>query len=85
MNNDINLDFPINNLSFGQTSVAILREFYNRGLTPNIFPLQGQVDLSAQKPDEKFNQWLGHCISKAQKEASRKNTAIKLWHIGGSL
>jgi len=81
---DINIDFPLNNLSFGQTSVAILREMYKRGMTPNIFPLNGQVDISSQVPDEKFNQWLGHCISKAPREYSRKTRTLKLWHINGS-
>lgn len=85
MNNDINLDLPINNLSFGQVSVAILREFYRRGLTPNVFPLQNQVDISSQVPDKGFEQWLNHCIGKAHREASRNNPSYKLWHINGSL
>ncbi len=78
-------DAPLNNLSFGQTSVALLREAHTRGLQPNVFPLNGQVDLGAQKNDDKFNQWLSHCINKAQKDHSRKHTAIKLWHINGSI
>ncbi len=82
---EFNLDLPINPLSFGNVSVAILRECYKRGLQPNIFPLQGQVDMSPQLPDEAFNQWLGYCINKAQKDASRKHTAIRLWHLNGSL
>lgn len=85
MSKDFNLDFPINTLSFGNVAIGILRECYKRGLQPNVFPLQNQCDLSAQKPDEGFNQWLGHCINKAQKEASRNSTAIKLWHIQTSL
>lgn len=82
---DFAIDVALNNLSFGQTSVAILREAYTRGLTPNVFAMNGVVDISAQKPDDKFNQWLGHCINKAQKEHSRKNTSVRLWHIQGSL
>lgn len=76
---------PINTVSFGNVSVSLLREMYKLGLTPNIFVIGQNADMSAQKPDEKFNQWLGHCINKAQKEHSRKNTAFKLWHINGSL
>lgn len=79
------LDLPINQLSFGQCSVAILRECHRRGLHPNVFPLAGQKDISTQRPDDAFNQWLDACINKAQKDHSRKHTAIKLWHIGGSL
>lgn len=83
--NDFAFDLPLNSLSFGQVSIAILRECYRRGLHPSIFPLQNQVDLSAQKPDEGFTKWLGNCINKAQKDQSRKATAIKLWHISSSL
>ncbi len=82
---DFALDLAVNGLSFGQVSVAILRECYKRGLHPNVFPLQGQVDLGTQKPDEGFNKWLGNCINKAQKDHSRKSTATKLWHANGSL
>lgn len=85
MTSDFAFDLPVNSLSFGAVSVAILRECYKRGLHPNVFPLGGQVDLAAQKPDEGFNKWLGNCINKAQKDHSRKSTAIKLWHINGSL
>lgn len=83
--NDFALDLPINNLSFGNVSVAILRECYKRGLQPNVFPLQNQVDVGAHKPDEQFNNWLKHCIEKAQREHCRKTTAFKLWHTNGSL
>lgn len=79
------LDLPINSVSFGQTSIAILRECYRRGLQPSVFPLQGQNDLSAQKPDEGFTKWLQYSIDKAQREHSRKKTSVRLWHIGQSL
>lgn len=89
MTNQSNKDFafngPLNTVSFGSCSFAILREMFKRNLTPSIFPIGGGVDLSAQKPDEKFNQWLGHCINKAQKEHSRKHTTLRLWHCNGSL
>ena len=82
---DFALDVPINPVSFGQCSVAVLREAYKRNLQPCVFPLQGQVDLGTQKHDEAFNQWLGNCIGRAQKDFSRKRTSIKLWHIQSSL
>jgi len=83
--NDLALDLAINNLSFGQVSVAILREFYCRGAYPNVFPLAGQVDISTQKNDEGFNKWLGHVANKSQTEHNREKTSLKLWHINGSL
>lgn len=75
---------PINSLSLGQTSIAILREMYQRGLHPCIFPI-GQVDISAQKQDEAFNQWLSNCINKSIFNHDRKNPCLKIWHLNGSL
>lgn len=85
LSQDVTLDLPINSLSFGNVSIAILREFYKRGLTPNVMPMNGQVDLGSQVPDEGFAKWLHHCIGKAQKEASRSAPSLRLWHINGSL
>ncbi len=85
MSNDITFDLPINGLSFGNVSIALLRECYKRGMTPNIMPMNGQVDIGTQVPDEGFTKWLQHCINKAQKETSRKATSYKLWHINQSL
>lgn len=90
--NDFALDIPLNNLSFGQVSVAILREIHKRGLNPNVFPIQpvnsrGELDayINAQLPDKSFGDWLWNCISKATREHCRKNTSIRLWHINNSL
>jgi hypothetical protein len=79
------LDVPINSVSFGQTSIAIIRELFSRNIFPNIFPLNGQIDLSTQKNDDDFNGKLNVCINKALSEHSRKDTSIKLWHIVNSL
>jgi glycosyltransferase involved in cell wall biosynthesis len=58
---------------------------HKRGLQPNIFVIGGNVDLSAQRPDESFQQWLGHCINNAQANHCRRKTSLKLWHIQNSL
>lgn len=75
---------PINSVSFGQVSVAILRELHKRGEHPCVFPI-GPVDLGTQVPDQAFNQWLNACIVSAQQRYSRQQKAYKLWHIPGSL
>ena len=46
---DFSLHLPINSVSFGQVSVALLREFHARGLQPSIFPISDQYDLAAQE------------------------------------
>lgn len=78
------LNVPLNSVSFGATSIAILRELFKRGLTPSVFPI-GPVDLGAQKPDADFNAKLQSCINSAQQRHSRQHTAFRLWHINGSL
>jgi hypothetical protein len=83
--NNLSFDLPINAVSFGSVSIAILREFQRRGVFPNVFPLMGQRDLSAQRPDPEFDKWLSICVDKSQISASRKHTSIRLWHMAGSL
>lgn len=80
----MNVEVAVNNLSFGNVSIAILREMHRRGLTPAVFPIGGQIDMSAQKPDPVFQQWLSGCIQSAPQRYSRKHPTFKLWHIRGS-
>jgi len=84
MKDNFSLEVPINSVSFGQISVAILREFKKMGLEPNIFPI-GNIDLSSQKPDREFNEWLQKCVFKAQKEHKRRFPVFKLWHLNGGI
>ncbi len=77
-------NLPLNSLSFGQTSLGILREIYKRGLAPCLFNI-GNVDISAQKADNDFGLWLQSCINKALKVHNRDNPTIKLWHTNQSL
>lgn len=79
------INVPIGSVSFGQTAVAILREIHKRGITAPVFPIGGQVDLSTQKPDPAFQQWLNGCISSSQQRHSRKSPVVRLWHINDSI
>lgn len=81
---NFSLNLPLNNLSFGNVSFAILREMKNRGLNPLLFPI-GNVDASTQKQDNEFNNWVNGCIAAGQKYHNRNNKVLKLWHINGSL
>jgi hypothetical protein len=71
-------------LSFGQCSVAILREIHALGLQPALFPI-GNIDLSAQKVSKEFEFWLNTCLGKALSTHKRSTPIIKLWHLNGSL
>ena len=46
---------PINSLSFGQVSIALLRESYKSGHQPNIFLIGQGADLSSQPENKDFN------------------------------
>ncbi len=81
MNKEFSTRLAINNLSFGSTSIAILREMFSRGITPYVFPIGGGCDLSAQRPDETFNKTLQACVNEAPVRASRKQPSLALWHI----
>jgi glycosyltransferase involved in cell wall biosynthesis len=82
---DFAFNGPIGPVSFGQTSVAILREFYKAGLEPCIFPIGNHVDLSTQVLDQGFNSWIQKCVSKSLSHHKRTNPIIKLWHLNGGL
>ncbi len=81
---NFNVAAPINSVSFGFVSYNILKEFYEAGLSPSIFPI-GQVDLSSfDKVTQDFQLWLQSCVNKALAKYDRNNPGFRLWHIGGS-
>lgn len=76
----LTFELPINSVSFGQVSVAILRELYNKNLDINVFEISGS-DLSAQKEDVNFSKWLENAINKARLEHNKNIPVFKLWHM----
>lgn len=81
---NISLHLPINNVSFGQVSIGILRYIKEKGLSPNIFPI-GQIDPSFQDIDQEFAQWLQTNINKSVRTHKKSDPIFKLWHLTGSL
>lgn len=81
----LSLDVPINGLSFGQTSVCILRELFRRGLEPNVFPISNQGDLGAYEISDEFRGWLEKAIAQAPLKHKRADSGFKLWHLNGAL
>jgi len=80
----VTFHFPINDLSLGQTSIALLREAYKKNLDCTIIPI-GNVSMAAQVPDQEFEKWVNSKITSHMKNHSRAFRTIKLWHINGSL
>jgi hypothetical protein len=77
---DIALHLPINGVSFGQVSTALLRDYYQKGVQPFIFTI-GQVDLNTQEKDNDFNKWIESCIKKSFESYDRSIEVFKLWHL----
>jgi hypothetical protein len=83
----INLEVPVNNLSFGNCSVNILKELFKKGINPTIFLIGEKADLSSFEGSvsPEFLDWFKLNISNPQKRHNRDTPTLKLWHINGSL
>ena len=74
------LHLPLNGVSFGQVSTALLREFHQRGVQPFLFTV-GQSDLSSQETTTDFNKWIESGIKKSFESYTRDIPIFKLWHL----
>jgi glycosyltransferase involved in cell wall biosynthesis len=79
------LNLPINSVSFGQLSVALLRGIYGKKMEPPLFPIGGSIDLSSQEQDSVFFDWLAKCANLGADKHNRKDPTLKLWHLNGGL
>lgn len=77
------IELPLNPTGLGNVGIGVAMELFDRGLTPNIFPI-GNVDLSASAATEQFGQWLQYCIRKGLKTFNREEPNVRIWHINGS-
>lgn len=82
--NKKSFNLPLNSTSLGQVSFSILRELFNRKIEILLFPI-GQIDISTQKEDKDFVEWVQKAIQLAPIEHNKKNPIFKLWHLNGSL
>lgn len=76
---------PINLVSFGQVSTGLLRELYRRKEDTLISLVENNGDLSCQKDDPEFSNWIKLAVSGFVAKHSRQNKIFKLWHLSGSL
>lgn len=86
----LTFELAVNGLSFGQTSTLILRTIFDRikagaDYDVNLFPIGGGFDLSTQKEDKEFEQWINSCTMKAFSSHKRNSPIFKLWHLNGSM
>lgn len=78
------LNLPINTVSFGQVSTAIVRELASRK-KDFLFSGVGPIDLSAQSEEPELKVVLETLNKNFAATHSRENPIFKLWHLSGSL
>ena len=82
----LNIEAPINNLSFGNCSINILFELFKKKLSPTIFTV-GKANADSFKDcfPEDFFRWLSFCSTNAVEKHKKDIPTLKLWHLNGSL
>ncbi len=77
-------DAPINNLSFGNVAVNLLRELYKRDAKLSLFP-KGQTDFTAfDKINEDFKKWTENAAAYKFHNLDPDLPSLNLWHLNGS-
>ena len=75
---------PVNSVSFGNVSLNLLREMFNREMVISHFPI-GKVDASVyDKLSPDFKSWLESSIKNRFKTLNKDIPTLQLWHINGS-
>lgn len=81
----LNINLPLNSLSFGHVSYNILKELYKKNIDCNIFLIGNNGDLSSfDKINPDFAKWIQNNTNKALSSYSRNDPEFRLWHISGS-
>jgi hypothetical protein len=73
----------LNSLSFGNVSVNILKEFFNKNIEIGLFPF-GNVDLSVFNLSNEFKEFLQKSINQRFDALKKDVPAFKLWHLNSS-
>ena len=75
---------PLNSVSFGQVSVALLREAYKKEKDVLVALIGDRPDLKSQGADNEFQKWIEGALNNFTEQHDRKNPTLKLWHLNGS-
>jgi glycosyltransferase involved in cell wall biosynthesis len=79
------LNLPLNDVSFGQVSFLLMRGFFDKGLTPPLFPITGQINFNSQPQDKGFFDYVTRCATSANRQHDRNSPTLKLWHFNQGL
>ena len=85
MKKELVVNVPLNNLSFGNVSINLLREMWKKKMSVAVFPVGNSADLSTfDKLDPEFLKWLDNSIQHRLDGLTSDIPSFKLWHLNGS-
>jgi hypothetical protein len=79
----LNLEAPLNGLSFGNVSYNIIRELKDLKVELSLFPT-GDADFSAFDLQDDLKEYIEDAVNKRWKKISSQIPTLKLWHLNGS-
>ena len=77
------VEAALNNLSFGNVSVNILKELYKKKIEIGLFTI-GDVSVDAFSLDQDFKKYIEDAVNSRYKFLSEDIPSLKLWHINGA-
>ena len=77
-------DAPINNLSFGNVAINLLRELYKKKAKLSIFPKTENDFTAFDKADEDFKSWVTNATTYKYHSLDPDLPSLHLWHLNGS-
>ena len=77
-------DAPINELSFGNVSLNLIKEFKKKNVELGIFPTRGAVNISSFDLDQETLKYIEDAINNRYSFISEDIPALKLWHLDGA-
>lgn len=80
----VNLEVPINSVSFGQVACNILYELQTELNSLNVFPIGKNIDFSATSYSREYQESIINSIKDRLINYSSKDNSFKLWHINGA-
>ena len=81
---NLTADIPLNNLSFGNVGVNILRELFKKEIQVNLFPKGEQQLDSFNKLSEDFKNWITKSTEYRLHHIDKDSPTLTLWHLHGA-
>lgn len=77
------VEAALNNLSFGNVSINILKQLYKKNIEIGLFPIS-DINIDAFSLDQDFKKYIEDAVNSRYKFLSEDIPSLKLWHINGA-